>query len=153
MLVPCEQTDEFESFDCGFHLRSLSDPSQAVLEIIQNPFIPKFKMGNSDVIIDDKDILLLEELMKISPDVKPHTREKAMKLALELKANMEENTENSKVVLGFLLLVSIYGLVPFFDEDEVLKLFGLVCQQKIAIVLFEALGFADKISGKIARIC
>lgn len=153
MLVPSEQTDEFESFDYGFNLRSLSDPSKIVLEIIQNPVIPKCKMGNSAVIIDDRDILLLKELMRIAPDVKPHTREKALKLALELKANMEENKENSKVVLGFLLLLSVYGLVPSFDEDEVLKLFGLVSQQNIAIVLFGAMGFAEKISGKISKIC
>ncbi|CAI8592529.1 unnamed protein product [Vicia faba] len=152
MLVPCERTDEFESFDYGLNLQSLSDRSKNVLEIIQNPIFPKCKMGNSDVIIDDRDILLLEELMRISPDVKPHTREKAMELALELKANMEESTENSKVVLGFLLLLSIYGLVPSFDEDEVLKLFELVSQQKIAVVLFGALGFADKISDFVENL-
>jgi hypothetical protein len=39
-----------------------------------------------------------------------------------MKANIGENTENPVPVLGFLLLLSIYGLVSSFDEDEVLKL-------------------------------
>jgi hypothetical protein len=43
-----------------------------------------------------------------------------LKLALDLKAYMKENTKNSLVVLGFLLLLSIYGLL----EDQVLELFA-----------------------------
>jgi hypothetical protein len=44
-------------------------------------------------------------------------------------------------------------LVPAFDEDDVLKFFGLVSQHNIAIELFRAMGFADKISGMISEIC
>jgi len=55
--------------------------------------------------------------------------------------------------LQHLLLLSIYGLVPSFNEDEVLKLFGLVSQHNITVELFGAMGFADKISGKISIIC
>jgi hypothetical protein len=45
---------------------------------------------------------------------------------------MKENTKNSLVVLGFLLLLSIYGLL----EDQVLELFAFVAQHKIAVELF-----------------
>ncbi|CAJ2637357.1 unnamed protein product [Trifolium pratense] len=69
-----------------------------------------------------------------------------MKLALNLKAYIAENAENSVAVLGFLLLLSIYGLVSSFDEDEVLKLFEFVAQQKTAVELFGTMGLADKIS-------
>jgi hypothetical protein len=85
--------------------------------------------------------------MKISPDIKPCVREEALKLALHLKANMKENNENSLVVLGFLLLLSIYGLVSYFNEDYILEIFAFVAQHKIAVKLFEALGFANKLSG------
>ncbi|KEH39244.1 frigida-LIKE protein [Medicago truncatula] len=148
MLLPCDQTDELESIcdDIQVNLQGLSDPSKVVLDIIQNPIIQKCEMGDNVVIIDDSHILLLIVLMRISPDIKPHVREDAMKLALDLKANMKENNGNSLVVLGFLLLLSIYGLVPSFNEDDVLKLFGLVSQYDIGVELFGALGFADKIS-------
>jgi hypothetical protein len=91
--------------------------------------------------------------MRISPHIEPDVRKEALKLALDLKDNAEENNENSVAVLGFLLLLSFYGLVPAFDEDDVLKFFGLVSQHNIAIELFRAMGFADKISGMISEIC
>ena len=152
MLLPCEQTEELELSDDDIlgNLQGFSDPSKVVLEIIQNPIIKKCKMGDDAVIIEDSHIHLLNELRRISPDIRPHVKEEAMKLALDLKANISQNTENSAAVLGFLLLLSIYGLVPSFDEEEVLKLFGLVSQHNLAVELFGAMGFADKISGKIS---
>ncbi|KEH39240.1 frigida-LIKE protein [Medicago truncatula] len=148
MLLSCEQTDELELFDDDIlgNLQGSSDPSKVVLDIIQNPIIKKCKIGDDAVIIDDSHILLLKELRKISLDIKPHVKEEAMKLALDLKANISQNTENSAAILGFLLLLSIYGLGPSFNEDDVLKLFGLVSQHDIAVELFGALGFANKIS-------
>ncbi|CAJ2631163.1 unnamed protein product [Trifolium pratense] len=91
--------------------------------------------------------------MRISPNIKPCVREDALKLTLDLKANMKENTENSLMVLGFLMLLSIYGLVTYFNEDEVcLELFAFVAQHKIAVKLFEALGFANKLSDFVEKL-
>jgi len=53
---------------------------------------------------------------------------------------MKENTENSLEVLGFLFILSIFGLLTYFDKDEVLKLFPSVAKYKIAV---EPLGFAN----------
>ncbi|RHN75862.1 hypothetical protein MtrunA17_Chr2g0325811 [Medicago truncatula] len=147
MLLSSEQTDELELFDDDIlgYLQGSSDPSKVVLDIIQNPIIKKCKIGDDAAIIDDSHILLLEELRKISPDIRPHVKEEAMKLALDMKANISQNTENSVAVLGFLLLLSIYGLVPSFDEDEVLKLFGLVSQHNIVVELFGAMGFVKNL--------
>jgi hypothetical protein len=101
------------------------------------------------VIIDDSHIFLLEQLMRISPNIEPCVREEALKLAIDLKAYMKEHTENSLVVLGFLLLLSIYGLLDSFNEDEVLELFAFVTQHKIAVELFGTLGFTNKVSGML----
>jgi myosin protein heavy chain len=150
-LFPFEEFDELESDgnDTLVNLlASSSDPSKDVLDIIQNPLIPRCN-GDNVVIIDECHIDLLEKLMRISPHVKPHVREEAMKLALSLKAYIGENTENSVPVLGFLLLLSIYGLVSSFDEDEVLNLFGFVAQHKIAVELFGIMGLVHKISGML----
>ncbi|XP_061346950.1 uncharacterized protein LOC133292548, partial [Gastrolobium bilobum] len=106
---------------------------------------------------------LQEQLMRMSPRIEPHVREEAvklaldlreeaMKLALDLKANMRANTENSLVVLGFLLLLSVYGLVSYFNEDEVLKLFEFAAQHKQAVSLFRTLGFVDKISDFVQNL-
>ncbi|KAK7244692.1 hypothetical protein RIF29_39517 [Crotalaria pallida] len=88
--------------------------------------------------------------MRLSPHIKPYVRDEAMKLALDWKANIIPRTaENSVVVLGFLLLLTIYGLV--FNEDEVLKLFEVVAHYKHAVELFWTLGFGDKVSGDNAE--
>ncbi|GAU15572.1 hypothetical protein TSUD_108300 [Trifolium subterraneum] len=140
-LFPGEQTDIL------VNLLESSDPARVVLDIIQNPIIPLCKDGDNGVIIAGHHIYLLEQLMRISPDIKPCVREEALKLALDLKANIKENNENSLVVLGFLLLLSIYGLVSYFNEDYILELFAFVAQHKIAVKLFVALGFSNKFSG------
>ncbi|KAK2392421.1 intracellular protein transport protein USO1 [Trifolium repens] len=146
-LLPIEQTVKHESHgnEILTSLLASSDPSKVVLDIIQNPIIPQCRKGDNVVIIDDGHIVILEQLMRISPQIKPCVREEATRLVLNLKAYIGENTENSVAVLGFLLLLSIYGLVPYFDEDEVLKLFGFVAQHKIAVELFGTMGLADKV--------
>ena len=147
-LLLIEQTDEPESHgnDILVSLLASSDPSKDVLDIIMNSISSHCK-GDNVVIINSCHIDLLKQLMKISPHIKPPVRQEAMKLALNLKAYVAENTENSVSVLGFLLLLSIYGLVSSFDEDEVLKLFEFVAHQKTAVELFGTMGLADKISG------
>jgi hypothetical protein len=62
---------------------------------------------------------------------------------------MKENTENSLAVVSFLLLLSIYGLLTYFNDDEVLELFTFVAQHKIALKMFRTLGFANKVSGML----
>jgi hypothetical protein len=150
-LLPIEQTvkHELHGNEILTSLLASSDPSKVVLDIIQNPIIPQCRKGDNVVIIDDGHIVILEQLMRISPQIKPCVREEATRLVLNLKAYIGENTENSVAVLGFLLLLSIYGLVPYFDEDEVLKLFGFVAQHKIAVELFGTMGLADKVYGML----
>ncbi|KEH39241.1 frigida-LIKE protein [Medicago truncatula] len=139
-LLPSDKSDILDN------LQESSDPAKIVLDIIQNPIIPRYKNGDHAVIIDGSCIFLLEQLMRISPKIKPCVREEALKLAHDLKAKIKENTENSLVVLGFLLVLSIYGLVTSFDKDEVLELFAFVAQHKTAVELFRTLGFANKVS-------
>ncbi|XP_061365843.1 FRIGIDA-like protein 3 [Gastrolobium bilobum] len=143
-----KDSDELEALDNDIivNLQASSDPAKLVLDIIQNPIVPLCREGDNAITIDGSHIFLLEQLMRISPHVKPQIRLEAMKLALDLKANMKASIENSSMVLGFLLLLSIYGLVSLFDEDEVLRLFEFAAHHKQAVELFRTLGFADKIS-------
>ncbi|XP_039686737.1 spindle pole body component 110 isoform X2 [Medicago truncatula] len=149
-----DKTDGVESLrnDIYVYLLESSDPSRLVLDIIQNPIIPLCKKGDNGVVIEDSHIYVLEELMRISPTIRPCVREEALKLAHDLRAYIRENTENSLAVLGFLLLLSIYGLLTSFDEDEVLELFASVAQHKTAMELFETLGFANKVSDFVENL-
>jgi len=149
-LGTSKKTDGVESLFNGVlvNLQESSDPSKFVLEMILNPIVPRCQKGDN-VIITDYQIYLLEKLMRISPDIEPCERVKALKLAYDLKENMKDNTENSLAVLAFLLLLSIYKLLDSFDEDEVLDLFELVALHKIAVELFGCLGFANQVSGML----
>jgi hypothetical protein len=68
-----DKTDGVEPLrsDIYVYLLESSDPSRLVLDIIQNPITPLCKKGDNDVVIDDSHIYLLEELMRISPTIKP----------------------------------------------------------------------------------
>jgi len=137
--------DTCEEFGILDNLRESSDPTKLVLDIILNPTIPLPKKGDKAMIIDEGWIYLLEQLMTISPNIKSCVRDDVLKLAHELKPNMKENTENSLEVFGFLLILSIYGLLTSFDEDEVLELFASVAKYKRVVELFETQGFANKV--------
>ncbi|MED6144300.1 hypothetical protein PIB30_014382 [Stylosanthes scabra] len=126
-------------------LRSSSDPAKVILDIMKDAVDSNCKMGDQAMAIDDSHIFLLEHLMKISPHIESHVREEAMELALHMKSSMRLSTDNSLVVLSFLMILSIYKLVSSFNKDEVLKLFEIVAHHKPAIDLFRMLGFADKI--------
>ncbi|XP_028784991.1 FRIGIDA-like protein 5 isoform X1 [Neltuma alba] len=122
------------------------DPAKLVLNMIGNPIVPQSTKEEKSAITAGSHTFLLKWLMRISPDIEPRVREEARKLAHELKAEMREGTENSLEVLGFLLLLSIYGLASSFDEDEILKLLEIVAHHEEAVQLFQTLGFATKAS-------
>jgi len=48
---------------------------------------------NQPAIISGRHVYLLEQLMRISPSIKPCVREETFKLALALKVNVKGNTE------------------------------------------------------------
>jgi len=125
------------------------NPAQLVLDIIRNTIIRR----EEGIVIEKSQIFLLEQLTRISPHIDPDVKYEAMKLALELKETVRGCTEDSLVVMGFLLVLSSYELFPHsnFNEDEVLKLFEVVAHHKEAVELFRTLGFVDKISGMFVK--
>jgi len=127
------------------NLQTEPNPAQLVLDIIRIPMIRR----DEGIIIEKSQIFLLDQLTRISPHIDPDIKYEAMKLTLKLKETVNGSAENSLVVLGFLLLLSSYGLFPHFNfnEDEVLKLFEVVAHHKEAVELFRTLGFVDKIYG------
>ncbi|XP_040862721.1 uncharacterized protein [Glycine max] len=127
------------------NLHTSSDPAKLVLDIILVPIASEKQGSEGAIIIDESHILLLEQLMRISPRVKPRVREEALKIAFALKANIRESAENSLTILGFLLLLSAYGLVSYFRKDELFKQLESAAQHKQAVELFRTLGFVDKI--------
>ncbi|AET05520.1 frigida-LIKE protein [Medicago truncatula] len=76
-------------------------------------------------------------------------RDEALKLAHELKFKIKENTKNSLEVLRFLLIITIYGLLTYFDRDDVSKLYASVAEHNIAVKVFRTLDFVNIVSRKL----
>ncbi|KAL5566204.1 hypothetical protein UlMin_029368 [Ulmus minor] len=90
-------------------------------------------------------IILLEQLIAISPPISPHVEEEALKMADEWRANLGEKFHRPVVVYGFLLFVAAYGLTSNYHADELLDHFGTANQYKASPELCQVLGLADKV--------
>ncbi|BBH06657.1 FRIGIDA-like protein [Prunus dulcis] len=109
--------------------------------------------GNLELTVVRKScVLLLEELMKVRPVIKPEISQEAMKLALVWKAKVRGQTTNSLEVWGYLQLLGAFGLVGEFDSDETLKLVGCIAERKWAPELFRSLGFANRATDFIQKL-
>lgn len=148
-----EHSKEHESMRQKLHnaLKASEDSGKLVLEAMDG-----FRLGLKTGAIDFEVsvtrrscVLLLEELIKAKPFMKPQVIEEALKLALIWKANIKVEMWNSIENWGFLLLLGAYNLVGEFDSDAILKIIGSVVQRKQALELFRSLGFTDKASGEL----
>ena len=93
-------------------------------------------------------ILLFELLLKISFHIPMQICEDARKLAVEWKAKLRADKENSLEVLAFLQFLVVYDLIWSFDEDKTLKFLEMISQHKEAPELFRIL--SDKLPGKFS---
>ncbi|KAF3454380.1 hypothetical protein FNV43_RR04827 [Rhamnella rubrinervis] len=151
-----EHLKEHESMREKLHnaLKASEDSGKLVLEAMDG-FRLGLKTGGIDLEVSvtrRSCVLLLEELIKVKPFMKPQVIEEALKLALIWKANIKVEMWNSIENWGFLLLLGAYSLVGEFDSDEILKIVGSVVQRKQALELFRSLGFTDKASDFIQHL-
>ncbi|XP_022149541.1 FRIGIDA-like protein 5 [Momordica charantia] len=128
-------------------LKESSDPPKLVLDVIQVSFYQQLNKGQ--IGLDENFlrwcILLLKQLMQISPKVDAKLREDAMKLAVVWKLNIGSDKNNSLETVCFLQLLVSFGLTTSFSEDEILKLFESIVLHEQASDLCAKFGFTQKI--------
>ncbi|BFG37067.1 hypothetical protein CerSpe_233410 [Prunus speciosa] len=128
-------------------LQTSLDPAKFVLDVMQNSFAQYW--GNGDVHSKETVMLsyinLLEQLICVSPHVEPHVKDDARKLAIQWKAKMGADTQNSLEHLGFLQFIATYGLFSTFTKYDMVSLLGRISQDKQTRELCQKLSFADKI--------
>ncbi|KAK3023670.1 hypothetical protein RJ639_043551 [Escallonia herrerae] len=128
-------------------LQMSSDPGNLVLNALQGFHFPHQKTGHRDFdasVIRSSCILLLEQLMRISPDINSQMKQEALELALHWKEQMRIEADFSETLV-FLQLVGTYRLVSSFEANELLNLFKNVAQHKCAPELCQVLGFSQRI--------
>ncbi|XWS58503.1 hypothetical protein CRYUN_Cryun08bG0039700 [Craigia yunnanensis] len=97
-------------------------------------------------------VLILEQLLQVSPLVQPNVKADALKLAIEWKAKMKLSAQNSVEIMGFLQFVAAFGLVSSFNRDEIFKLLGTSAQHQQARNVCQVLGFTDRIPDFIGSL-
>ncbi|KAL8127376.1 FRIGIDA-like protein 2 [Apium graveolens] len=128
---------------------SCRDPGALVLDTMSG-----FSSTN-DVELRRSCVMFLEELMVLKTEIKGEAREKAMILAIDCKEMLSGVTSiNNNIfgLLGFLLLVAVYGLRHAFSVDELMDYVVVVAKNKIAVQLCRLLDFGDNIAGIIEKL-
>ncbi|XP_050274657.1 FRIGIDA-like protein 5 isoform X2 [Quercus robur] len=124
-------------------LRLSSDPAKLVLDAMEGFYPPRLKKGDvefDESMVQGSCVLLLEQLLKLSPSVKPDVKQEAMRLAIEWRAKMRVDIEHSLEVLGFLQLLASYGLASAFDDDELIMYLEKVSEYEQLPGLCQILG-------------
>lgn len=126
-----------------------SDPAKLVLDAMEG-FYPSNSSKDKDFdlgIIRKSCVIILEQLMKASPQITPQVRKEAIKLASDWKALVA--TENVLEVLGFLHLLAAFRLGSRFVAGEIQSLVNIVHHHRQAPELRRALCIADKPPSKL----
>lgn len=133
--------------------KSSPNPARFVLDLVQASYIQHWKNEDRglDASVLRSKILILEQLMKVSPKISPLEREAAKKLAVSWKENIRLQTENQMEVWAFLLFLAVYGLVSFFVGDEILQLIYIIAHLRHAPEICRILGFTAKVPGKFSN--
>lgn len=126
------------------------DPAKLVLDAMEGFYPPHLRKGDKEFeasVIRRSCFVMLQQLGKISPNIQPHVRDEAIKLAIEWKGKLM--TADPLQIFGFLQLLASYNLVSAFDADEIMSLFESVAHYQQAPELCRSLGFANKAQGKV----
>lgn len=140
--------------EVGLGLRSASDPAKLVLDAMEG-FYPSNSKGDKDnelAAFRRTCLLLLEQLILVSPKITPETKERAQKLAKEWKAKVSPGGDNPLEPLALLQLLASYAIVSTLPVNEVLDLAVLVARRKQAVDLIRSLSITDKIPDFIEKL-
>ncbi|PON63144.1 Frigida-like [Trema orientale] len=116
-------------------LKASSDPVKLALDAVRGIYQLRLSREHTEF---DASIaragcnLLLELLMKVSPEINPQARDEAMKLASDWKAKMKVASYNGLEVLDFLQFLVSFRLVSAFDVNELRSLFDAFCPNRQA---------------------
>ncbi|XP_062006752.1 uncharacterized protein LOC133723897 [Rosa rugosa] len=142
-----KRNDSISKKISSFLQQKSSEPAKLVLDAMQGFYTSNLTVENKEVdlvLIRRTCILLLEELKSVSPQTDPEVTEEAMKLASDWKAKMKVGSENWLEILGFLRLVTTYGLTSAYNEEELQSLLDILAQHEQATELSRALATTDK---------
>lgn len=138
-------------------LQLSKDPAKLVLDAMDGFYPPHLNKGNGEFfssnVVRRSCMLLLQQLIKISPQIQPCVRDDALNLATEWKSKL--NIFCSLEVSAFLYLLGAYDLGSAFEADEIFSFvdFISVDQEKLQPELCVRLGLKGRATSKVFILC
>ncbi|KAL7151589.1 hypothetical protein ABFS83_04G041900 [Erythranthe nasuta] len=129
-----------------------SNPPKLVLDAMAGFYPPHLREEDVEFSVRKTCIILLQQLIRMSPEIRPYVREEAMELAGAWKSKMGASAENPLELLGFLHLLAAYNLTSYFDKDEILGFVMEVAQYRQTPDLCRILGFVESITGQSTSV-
>ncbi|CAN0855794.1 FRIGIDA-like protein 1 [Linum grandiflorum] len=97
-------------------------------------------------------VLILEQLVKVSPEASPEVKAAAIEVAVTWRAKLGQQV-CSMDVLAFLLFVAAYGATSHFKPEDLLELVVMIADHESAVELCRSLGLVEWIPELIWRLC
>ncbi|XP_022748474.1 uncharacterized protein LOC111298040 [Durio zibethinus] len=144
MFLNEHENDDIIGDDVYNALKMSGNPAKLVLDVVKAGDSEKANVGVERGLVKNSCVILLEQFMRLRPEVKQKLRKKALKVAQQLKGNIKTQGNYDKEVLVFLMLVGAYGLTSEFNFKEIESLFESISQHKQAPMLSSILGFVDQ---------
>ncbi|GAB2218759.1 hypothetical protein Drorol1_Dr00001991 [Drosera rotundifolia] len=125
-------------------LRFASDPALLVFHVLQAVYRPAL---NFDPKYTNRTgcNLLLELLMKLSPDIDAELKSEVLKYAWHWRSHLGQKSKPWNV-FAFLALISAYKLDSFFARAELLFLFGTFYQKNVVYLLKQNVDLCRRLS-------
>ena len=92
-------------------------------------------------------ILLLEQMLTLSPHISDNVSDEALKLAEEWRLKLGQICHSPMTAYGFLLFLAAYRMNSMYEVAELLRIFGIASEYKTSLGLCQTLGLADKVEG------
>ncbi|XWS58504.1 hypothetical protein CRYUN_Cryun08bG0039800 [Craigia yunnanensis] len=144
MFLNEHENDDKIGDDVYNALKMSGNPAKLVLDAVKAGVSEKANVGVERVLVKNSCVILLEQLLRLRPEVTQKLRKQALKVAQQLKGNLKTQGNYDKEVLVFLMLMGAYGLTSEFNFKESESLFESVSQHKQAPMLGPILGFVDQ---------
>ena len=130
-------------------LQSVLDPDKLVLDAITGIYPSNLKGDEGfKLCVSRNFILLLKQLIGVSPQIKPLVKVEATKFANDWKSRLKKKRDDPLEVLAFLQFLVAYGLASSFYANEVLRLLDTDVWRKKIPDLCRVLGLTDIMPSK-----
>ncbi|KAL3750275.1 hypothetical protein ACJRO7_011296 [Eucalyptus globulus] len=132
-------------------LQNSSDPAKLVLDVFAGSFAQcsNGKDMNLETEVLRSQIVLLEQLVRISPVITHEVQEGAKEIAIGWKAKLSDKPVSGLEVLAFHHFLAAYNLVSLLNDSEALQLAEFVSQKNEAPLLGQTLGLVHEITASV----